>query len=1023
MRKGYVLLLGDFNARTGNNEDVVTKEGSKFINNDCSETSYHPSPRNTFDNLTNSNGKTLLDLCKAFDLKILNGRCIGDSFGHETYHGKNGGSTVDYIITDQSFMRYVKYFIVDKSTFLSDHSPICSWIQTTLPSTSQINDQMESLDSLQSLPSQFIWGPNSKDLFKAAISSPVITDQINAFLLKDLEEIQSDKSVNMAVKMVESILNKAARMSLKLKQKKQKKKRRFCHKKWFDFECKTARKELRQLSNQKHYNPSNSIIRKMYHKKLKDFKNLLKAKKRNFHSQKLKELEENSENSNFWKVLNSANDEITEEIIPPIREQKWINHFTSLHSKKETTPEQKYLENNLFQMEKLSSPVNNFLNCEITEKEIVSCSKMLKNKKAASSDKIRNEMIKNSIDIMRPVYLKLFNLILKSGFFPDSWCESSLTPIFKSGEQCDPNNYRGISVSSCLGKFFMVILNQRFLKYIQKENLLHNSQIGFLPLFRTSDHIFTIRCIIDRYVTNTSCGRIYACFIDFKKAFDSVWHEGLLIRLLQNNINGKFYELIKNLYSKSNCYIKLGSRRTRSFNYLRGVRQGCILSPLLFNLYLNELSFLLDNATRTDPIILPNGCKLSHLLYADDLVLLSKSREGLQNCINSVSDFCTKWQMTVNEKKSKVMIFSKKRFKQNPTFTFNRKEIQTVQEFTYLGVKMSNTGNFSGHLTQTREKAPHAFYKVTRTVDFKKLKPKQANKLFDSLISPILTYACDVWGVYQKQSFEKWEKSPTEKMHLRFCKYYLGVNSRASNIACRAELGRFPMKIFIDKLIFKYYNHLLSLPKNSVTKQVLLMSKFLFERQKPCYLSNLSKILEIYNINDSINLQKPFSKTTLRNFYKKMTNEYINSWGNKLQTSSKLKFYRLFNDRYQEQKYLQIISNFEQRKQFTKFRISNHQLAIETGRYQRNRIEVNQRICIFCDRNETETEEHLLYNCPFYDNLRNEFFQRIDTSIPVNDIEISTCTKEIMNFENQNVYYVSKFIYKCFQLRQNIDNT
>jgi len=79
------------------------------------------------------------------------------------------------------------------------------------------------------------------------------------------------------------------------------------------------------------------------------------------------------------------------------------------------------------------------------------------------------------------------------------------------------------------------------------------------------------------------------------------------------------------------------------------------------------------------------------------------------------------------------------------------------------------------------------------------------------------------------------------------------------------------MKIFIDKLIFKYYNHLLSLPENSVTKQALLMSKFLFERQKPCYLSNLSKILEIYNINDSINLQKPFSKTTLRNFYKKMT--------------------------------------------------------------------------------------------------------------------------------------------------------
>ena len=109
-------------------------------------------------------------------------------------------------------------------------------------------------------------------------------------------------------------------------------------------------------------------------------------------------------------------------------------------------------------------------------------------------------------------------------------------------------------------------------------------------------------------------------------------------------------------------------------------------------------------------------------------------------------------------------------------------------------------------------------------------------------------------------------------MHLHFCKYYLGVNSKASNAACRAELGRFPLKIFIDKLIFKYYNHLISLPENSVTKQALLMSKFLFDSQKPCYLSHLSKILDIYNINDSIDLQRPFSKETLLSFYKKMTN-------------------------------------------------------------------------------------------------------------------------------------------------------
>ena len=96
--------------------------------------------------------------------------------------------------------------------------------------------------------------------------------------------------------------------------------------------------------------------------------------------------------------------------------------------------------------------------------------------------------------------------------------------------------------------------------------------------------IYSVRTIIDKYVKNVSGGKIYACFVDFKKAFDSIWHDGLFVRMLENKINGKFYNLIKCLYSKTTCFIKLGAKKTKTFEYNRGVRQGCILSPLLFNL-------------------------------------------------------------------------------------------------------------------------------------------------------------------------------------------------------------------------------------------------------------------------------------------------------------------------------------------------------------------------------------------------------------------------------------------------------
>ena len=258
-------------------------------------------------------------------------------------------------------------------------------------------------------------------------------------------------------------------------------------------------------------------------------------------------------------------------------------------------------------------------------------------------------MIKASINDLMPVYYKLFNAVLNSGSMPQTWCGGLITPIYKSGGRSDPSNYRGICVSSCLGKLFCSILNQRLLEYVTTNHILHKSQIGFMPNNRTADHVFTLRTLINKYVHNHN-GKIYACFVDFRKAFDSVWHNGLLNKLLQINLGGSFYNLIKSLYSKSSCSIKIDQYQTRPFRYTRGVRQGCILSPLLFNLYINDLPFSFENIL-SDPFVLPNGTKLNALLYADDLIILSRCKTGLQNCLNTLATFCNTWMLSVNPKK------------------------------------------------------------------------------------------------------------------------------------------------------------------------------------------------------------------------------------------------------------------------------------------------------------------------------------------------------------------------------------
>ena len=274
------------------------------------------------------------------------------------------------------------------------------------------------------------------------------------------------------------------------------------NKKWFDSECRLKRHEVRKLSNQKHRDPLNSEIREKFHQTLNEYKNL-DLKKKNFQKEKTKELDEISSNpdkSLFWSCLKSIDDTIPQKNPPSIPEDKWLEHFQYLHSDepKPSTHKEK-IHNELQQLEKEKDQLNS-LDQVITQQEIRQAVKKLKNKKSPFSDRIRNEMIKASLETLMPLYIKLFNHILKSGKMPDVWCQGLITPIYKSGDKNDPTNYRGICVSSCLEKLFGSILNQRLHSYLKENKILHNSQIGFLPENRTADHVFTLRALLDKYV-------------------------------------------------------------------------------------------------------------------------------------------------------------------------------------------------------------------------------------------------------------------------------------------------------------------------------------------------------------------------------------------------------------------------------------------------------------------------------------------------------------------------------------------
>ena len=172
-------------------------------------------------------------------------------------------------------------------------------------------------------------------------------------------------------------------------------------------------------------------------------------------------------------------------------------------------------------------------------------------------------------------------------------------------------------------------------------------------------------------------------------------------------------------------------------------------------------------------------------------------------------------------------------------FNIGSESIEIVQEYTYLGTRLTPTGNFTLALEHLKEKALHTFSIIRKRTILNKLNPNIASQIFDTMVFPISSYNSEVWGMYTKQDFKKWDISPTEKIHLKFCKRYLEVNNKVSNIACRAELDKLPLLIPINQKIMKYFVYLNNKDNDSIVK---LMSKNLHSMNNSGYFSNFINI-------------------------------------------------------------------------------------------------------------------------------------------------------------------------------------
>ena len=348
--------------------------------------------------------------------------------------------------------------------------------------------------------------------------------------------------------------------------------------------------------------------------------------------------------------------------------------------------------------------IDETLNRAISLEEVKLMATRLKNGKASGLDMLSAELLKHVNENFMIVFTKLFNKLLQSGKFPEEWSTGIIVVLFKGGDETDLNSYRGIALLSIFGKFFSGVLLDRLNNIISQFELLEQNQIGFRKGYQTTDHIFTFRAIIENYFKNNK-GPLYACFVDFKKAFDSVDHKLLLQQLVTYGIKGNFLNVIKSLYNQVKSCVRGNDSLTDIFLSNRGVRQGCLLSPVLFALYLNDLNRQIKESSQG---VMVDDVSIHSLLYADDLVLLAKNRKDLQSQLDTLDKFSKSLKMEVNLDKTKVILIQKQKSraksKRNKPWKIGDKELKECTSYKYLGVTLKSNGSFSEHIHKIKRK-------------------------------------------------------------------------------------------------------------------------------------------------------------------------------------------------------------------------------------------------------------------------------------------------------------------------------
>ena len=653
-----------------------------------------------------------------------------------------------------------------------------------------------------------------------------------------------------------------------------------------------------------------------------------------------------------------------------------LSHFTDLNKD--------ISDSNSSAFENQNVVVNDTINGPFTIEEISKHIVALKKNKSPGIDYILNEFIKYCPDKLIHVIVLFFNIVLETGIIPTDWTLGIIKVLYKNkGDINDINNYRGITLLSCLGKLFTSVLNARLYSYLTDENILGNEQVGFRPKHSTLDHIFVLQILSNYYINESK--QLFCAFVDYSKAFDFVNRAYLWQKLINSNINGKVLNAIRNMYKNAKSHISVKNVLSESFPCQVGVRQGENLSPLLFAIFLNDFkSFLSENyngLTKVSDSILNElniYLKIFCLLYADDTLILAESASQLQEALKSLNAYCNRWSLKVNLDKTKVIIFSKGKIRKHKSFAFGDHPIDVVEDYVYLGTTFNYNGKFNKAKAKQVLQAKKATFSILTKVRQSNLSVGVFIDLFEKLTIPILLYGSEIWGYENTKQVQVMCNNVMRK--------FLKLHKSTSMCMLIGELGLKQIDEYIDNRMLNFWCNIATGDENKISTILYKWAKSLYDQNifKSVWLDKIKATLGsigMSNCFDNItNMNNNWFKNTIK---LKINDSYNQIWSAYVFNNSTCLNYRAMTERKFLQDYLLKLPS-QYMYAMCKFKCANHRMPIVSGRH--NGIPVDDRKCNLCDLNDhfnkIGDEFHYLFNCPFFREDRVKYLKRYFYTAP-----------------------------------------